>query len=212
MTTHSRVVAAALLLTALPAFAGEESRDPPLSLFFEAEGKRVPIELDKAFTLSALGPAKAATLRLEPNREFPYGGIRFKFPREYSFEADLADPNVKIWTLSGNDCVLMVHRYANQPDTEALQTSVVDEMLKAYKGAKKKTSPVQIELGGTTYKGTRIEVELASTRILQDLYGIRAGKDVVMLIVQDTPKEAGNASRERLATEKLLRESFKIGK
>lgn len=213
MPTLTRTICLAVTLAGLPAAAGDgEARDPKLNFFFEADGKRVPIELDAPFTTAALGASKSVVLRLEPHREFTYGGVRFRFPREYSFEADLADPNVKIWTLSGNDCVLMIHRYANQPSVDELQQSVVDEMLKAYKGAKKKTAPVSMDVQGTVNKGTRIEAELASTRIHQDLYAIRSGKDVVMLIVQDTPKEGGDASKERLATERLLRDSLKLGK
>ena len=43
------------------------------------------------------------TVRPEPHRLFPYGGVSFHYPRGFTFEADLDDPAARSWTLSGND-------------------------------------------------------------------------------------------------------------
>ena len=212
MTTlrTARLLAFLAVVSSVPALGAEaESKDPQLVFFFEVDGKRVPLELDKPFATQALSGAKSVTLRLEPHREFAYGGVKFRFPREYSFEADLSSPAFSMWTLSGNDCVLMVHRYRNQPNVQELHASVVDQILKAYKTSNKKSGPIELEVQGTVLKGTRLEVELASTQIVQDVYAIKAGKDVVMLIVQDSPKDKA-ASAERISTERLLRESLKL--
>ena len=209
----ARLLAFLVFFSSFCATAAEaEGKDPQLVFFFDADGRRVPVELDKAFSPQLLGTAKAATLRLEPHREFAYGGLRFRFPREYSFEAELGSPVLSMWTLTGNDCTLMIHRYRNQANAEELQQGVVEQMLTAYKDARKKSGPARLELQGETLRGTRLEVELASTRIFQDIFAIRSGKDVVMLIIQDSPKADAAVSAERLATVKLLKESLKLPK
>jgi hypothetical protein len=205
-------VLGALVATGSIHAAESESLAPQLVFYFEVDGKRVPLELDKPFATQALGGAKAATLRLAPHREFSHGGIRFRFPREFGFEADLEWPQISMWTLSGNDCSILVHRYRAQSDPKAIQQSVVEQMAALYKSAKKKTVPVSLEVGGAVLRGTRIDVEMAGTKIFQDIYALPSGKDVLVLIVQDAPSEGGRLSAERVGVETLLRESLKLPK
>lgn len=195
------------------AYASEpENREPSLVFYFDVGGKRVPLELDTPFSTQILGGAKAATLRLEPHREFAYAGLRFQYPREYTFEAKVDSPKVATWTLSGNACTLMVHRYRAESNAEALQRSVVDEILKAFGPSKKKESPVQLALRDTTLRGIRIDVELATAQIQQDVYAFRSGSNVTVLIVQDALGEDGKSTVDRVRTEKLLRESLRLPK
>lgn len=212
----SRVGRSAVLgawLAAVCVHAAEpERREPPLVLYFEADGRRIPVELDQPFAAQALGGAKSATLRLEPHREFAYAGLRFRFPRQFTFAADLESPLVTLWTLSGNDCSIMVHRYRGEPDPKAVQQRVLEQMSETYQQEKKKTRPVSLALEGATLQGTRLEVDLATVRILQDFYAVRSGKDVLVLILQDAPRENGQPSVERLGIEKLLKESLKLPK
>lgn len=206
--TFSLLLAAALGAAPAPAPAAEpEDREPPLVLYFEAEGgKRVAVELDKPFNPSELG--KSATLKLEPQRRFGYAGLEFRYPREYGFEAQL-QPQVSSWTLSGNDAKVMVQRYKGQKKVDVLHKSVIAEMQKAY-GGKAKESPVTLAAGGRTLEGTRIEVDLAGTFIVQDVFPIKSGSDAVELIIQDAQNKAGEPSAERVKTEALLKETLKL--
>ena len=184
-----------------------EDREPPLVLYFEAEGgKRVPVELDKPFVPADLG--KSATLKLEPQRKFTYAGLEFRYPREYGFEAQL-QPQVTSWTLSGNDAKVMVQRYKGQKKVDVLHKSVIAEMQKAY-GGKAKESAVTLAAGGRTLEGTRIEVDLAGAVIVQDVFPIKSGSDAVELIIQDAQKKTGEPSAERVKTEALLKETLKL--
>lgn len=191
-----------------PAPAAEpEDREPPLVLYFEAEGgKRVPVELDKAFNPADLG--KSATLKLEPQRKFSYAGLEFSYPREYGFEAQVAQP-VTSWTLSGNDAKVMVQRFKGQKKVDVLHKSVIAGIQKAY-GGKAKESPITLAAGGRTLEGTRIEVDLAGAFIVQDLFPIKSGADGVELIIQDSQKKLGEPSAERVKTEALLKETLKL--
>lgn len=190
-----------------PSAPVDEKAEPPLVFFFEGEGgKKTPVELDKAFAPADLG--KSATLRLEPHRRFAYAGLEFKYPREYGFEAD-ADAQFSTWTLSGNDAKLIVQRIKNQKKVDVAHKSVVAETQKAY-GGKAKESAVSIELAGKKLDGTRIEVDLAGSQIVQDWFPFKSGNDVVELIIQDSPKKAGEPSPERVRTEALLKETLKL--
>lgn len=204
----SLLVAAAFSASTPPAAPAEpEDREPPLVLYFEAEGgKRVPVELGKPFNPAELG--KSARLELEPQRRFGYAGLEFKYPREYGFEAQL-QPQFTSWTLSGNDAKVMVQRYKGQKKVDVLHKSVIAEMQKAY-GGKAKESPVTLAAGGRTLEGTRIEVDLAGAVIVQDVFPIKSGSDAVELIIQDAQKKSGEPSAERVKTEALLKETLKL--
>ncbi len=76
-------------------------QEPPLLLYLESDGKRIPIELDKPFGLEALAGKKTAVLRAEPYRVFQHAGLSFRYPRSYIFEADQETPGVTQWSLDG---------------------------------------------------------------------------------------------------------------
>lgn len=199
-----------LVLLAGGALGAEpQDREPPLSFYFDGEGgKRVAVELDKPFSTAGLG--KSATLRLEPTRQFASAGLAFKYPREYVFEAEL-QPGLSMWTLSGNDCKFIIQRYLGQKKTDALHQSAVAGIRKAFGGAEKtREKPVKLELRGTTLEGTRIELELGSTRIVQDLFPLSSGGDLVEFIIQDAPKAPGEPTPDRTRAEALLRETLKL--
>lgn len=190
-----------------PATAPPEDVEPALVFYFEAEGgKRVPVELDKPFNPGDLG--KSATLKLEPRRRFAYAGLQLDYPREWGFEADL-DAQFASWTISGNDAKVVVQRYKNQKRVDQLHKNVVAEVQKAY-GGKAKETPATLTAGGRTLEGTRLEVDLAGVPIVQELYPVKSGADVVELIIQDAPKKSGEPSAERVKLEGLLRETLKL--
>jgi hypothetical protein len=188
--------------------AAPEDLEPALKLYFEAEGgKRVAVELDKPFDTAALG--KRATLKVEPTRHFAYAGVEFDYPREYTFEASLDSPAFSQWTLSGNDCKVMVQRHRGKKNAESHLKAVVEAIRKAY-ASKSTEAPVKLELGARTLNGTRLDVDLASTRMVQELYAVRSGPDVIIFIVQDSPLDSGQPSKDRQRTEALIRASLKL--
>lgn len=196
-----------ILILALAAAPELEEREPPLVLYFEADGgKRVPVELDKPFNPAELG--KSATLKVEPHRKFSYAGLEFMYPREYGFEASL-EPQFASWTLSGNDTKVMVQRFKGQKKADVLHRTVVAEVQKAY-GGKAKESPVTFMAGGRTLEGTRIEVDLMGTFIVQELFPVKSGADIVELIIQDSPKKLSEPSAERVRTGTLLKDTLKL--
>jgi hypothetical protein len=158
----------------------------------------------------ALGGAKAVTLRVQPYRVFPYGGVRFHYPREYTFEADLESPDVSMWTLSGNDCKILVQRYRGQADHRAVLESVKKGMLARYKDPGAREAAAGLSVPGVDLRGRRIDVRVATTLIRQDLYSAPAGPDTVLLILQDSPREDGEPSADWAGAERMLRETLQL--
>ena len=198
-----------VLLLALPLCA-QEDKEPPLILFLESGGKKLPIEQDKAFTLDTVAGTTTFVLRVEPFRQFSYGGVSFRYPRDFGFEADLEEADVKAWTLDGNDCVLTIHRYFGENDSGQVLKNFIAGLTASYPKESMKESACSIDLEGKAVKGTRIDVILAGHKVSQSCYPLKSGKDTVILVVQDSLKDDGAPSEDARKAEKLLRETFKL--
>jgi hypothetical protein len=205
----SRLVLLAALAAA-PAFAAETD-EPPAAYFFEVAGKMVPIELDKPFDLKAVGAEKSLTLRVGPNRKFTYGGVEFLYPRHYTWEAEI-ESNLSTWSMSGNDCKVMVHRYPGLTNISELMRSFSDSMLQQFKLEGQKPTDVKLEVQGQKLAGKRVEIVVATHRIFTEIYGMKLGNAAVLIVLQDSPSETGAPSRERAEMGKLLAQSFKVAK
>src|SRR4051794_4953611 len=193
-----------------PVQAAREDQEPPQLFFLEFDGKRTPIELDRPLGTDVFGGARAFTLRVEPYRVFRYAGLRFHYPREYTFEADLTSTAVSMWTLSGNDCKIMVHRYKAREDHEDALESVRKRLVAAYKPSKTKEALTRLNIRGADLKGKRIEVRIANTLIQQDLYSFPSAKDSIVLILQDSPLQSGNPSADRTRAERMFCETLQL--
>ena len=181
-----------------------------MMLYLESDGKRIPIELDKPFGLEALSGKKTATLRAEPYRVFQYAGLSFRYPRGFSFEANLENRGVSLWTLDGNDVVIMVHQYAGTRDHAALCRLVIKQITEQYADAKYRELETKLKLNGAPLNGRRIEVTLANTLVHQDVFSFPSGETSVVLILQDTPDANSKSSVERITAERMLRESLRL--
>jgi hypothetical protein len=199
------------LLPTLAAAQEPGTQEPPASYFFEAGGKNVPVELDKPFDPRALGGVKSATLRVGPHRTFAYGGLELAYPRAFTFEATLK-PKVSMWTLSGNDCKVMVHAYPAAPDVDDLRKTVVASLIKALGKEGAKESATQLEVAGKKLAGTRLEFTVSGTRITHDLFAVKSGGGAVILILQDSPGDERAVSDERVEVGKLLAATLKLPK
>ena len=145
---------AVLLVFSSFAFSADPPQDqePPLLLYLEAEGQRITIELDKPFDLAAIAGKKTATLRAEPYRVFPYAGLSFRYPSDYSFEAEQENDRSS-WTLDGNSCVIMVHHLRGKRDHEELGRSTMTKIIEEFAGAKTRELATELAVKGRTLKG-----------------------------------------------------------
>jgi hypothetical protein len=199
----------ALLRALLMSTSAQDDREPPLIFTLEVAGKPVTIEPDQAVEIEAAGKVPVIP-RVAPHRVFRLGGLDFHYPRGYGFEADLSDPEMHTWTLSGNDHKIMVFRYPGNPAHEAQRAAVLDQMKAAYKG-KSRQEVDEIVLAGRTLKGARVHAELVGAGFTQRVFSFATAKDGYLLILQDSP-QAGKPTPEAVTAEKFFTGTFAFPK
>jgi hypothetical protein len=182
-----------------------EAREPKLSFdvgmgttrvrLIEGEGAIVPGNFQNP-TLS---------ITVEPQRTFSYAGLRFDYPRSFTFEADL-EATTSSWTLSGNDLKLMVFRFDERLTIEDYVKGLVERF-----GANTTTRPLQLRLGGVDYTGARLDVRLVQTDLTHEVVELPPydGKYRI-LSIQDTKKAATAA--EGVYARALLARTFRAEK
>ena len=183
--------------------------EPPLLLRLIVGGETHAIRLDEPLELPTPAAKTTVLLRAEPHRLFPYGGVRFRYPRHFAFTADRENPAVRQWTLDGSDCVIMLFRFPGDNDaTKSLRDSV--DAARAQWGERARTSDTALDLNGVKLEGTMFDIMLAGQRLKQSYFGLRVGEDSMVIILQDSLQENGQASADYSRTLKMLEESFEV--
>jgi hypothetical protein len=192
-----------------PATAADESQEPPLQ--FEV------IIGDKSFAVTEGESAQAIgefndpiiSVTPQPLRVFPYQGISFSYPRSFTFEADLKDPDNKSWTLSGNDFKIIYFVMNVRLSTGEFANSMIDLM--GHRQAKVTNPNAQMTLGKHALSGKTLELTLASHKSTMDIYRLPSAKRVTrFLVFQDSLDAQGNRSREGTQALKELASSFSV--
>ena len=151
----------------------------------------------------------SATLTVAPERTFPYGGVRFDYPRHYTFEADPTSPGLKIWTLSGNNFKIMYFVADETLTVDVFLASMMQQV--DPNGGPIDAEPVTIALGGQSLLGKRAKMTLAGQAFYTDAYllpGQATGSR--LLVLQDALTDAGGGSAEAATAIELLASTFAI--
>jgi len=208
-TLVAHALLGAAVLAALPRSA-DETMEPPPIYALEVGGKRVALEPDLPLDLDTPDARTRVVLRTEPHRVFPFAGLRFHYPRGMGFEADMDTPGVALWSLDGNDAVVMVQRYGGREVPGEVREEVVTSIQAQFGRRSATSAPSKTSLGGRELEGTEIRIAIAGTRLIQEVYAIPSGRDTIILIVQDSLEDDGSHSAEYGTTKKMLAESFRF--
>lgn len=181
----------------------EPDAEPPLRLWIESAGDTVPAVVGRTVSMGEGPDAREVTVRLHDERIFSHAGLRFSYPRHYTFDADLG-PQMNEWVLSGNDHKIMVFHYPGQTDHATVRRSTVGEMMRRYGGGAKRR-PASRTLGGRTYSGTRIDATVAGASFVQTVLSFAAGGDGYILVLQDFEPGGSEEGRE---AEAMLEKTF----
>lgn len=173
----------------------DDAIEPPMEFRLLRGQEATPVRLDEPFQLKTDSGALELVLVVDPLRTFRRAGISFRYPREYVFEADQESPVVTIWTLSGNDVLIMVMRYASLTDHEELRRSTVEAIEEQYGGGTTST-PVSFTAGGKVLPGTRVTVRVADVPLVQEVYSFVSDGKAFLLMLQDSPDDPGTPTRE----------------
>ena len=181
-----------------------ETEEPKLSYELLIGEKRVDITADNETVVE--GDFSNPKIRLIPSkvRLFNYAGISFEYPSNFAFEADLTTPGIKIWTLDGNDNVIMIQKHAGKIELSELMME-----LKTLYGEGVEPAKVKHMLGGKEYSGLRVKLELATIKIIQDYIQLPCKDGSLVMMVQDFPIEEKISDAEIKNVLKLLNTSFK---
>jgi hypothetical protein len=187
----------------------DESKEPPLEFVVNVGDKSIAVtegetaQLDGGFT----NPKISVTP--QPYRVFPYQGISFKYPRSFTFEADLADPDEKSWTLSGNDLVIMYHVLNARLTTGDFANLMIDQF--GRENCKVTEANAKITLGKQTLSGTTIQITVVTHKMVMDIYRIPSlGAVTKLLVFQDSLDDTGNRSNECKQAFKEIKSSFTV--
>ncbi len=87
------------------AVAGDDGdqKEPPLQFTVCIGEKKIRLAEGESGEFLGTFVNPKVSIEIDPNRTFPYEGIRFEYPRTFNFEAQSQEPGVKFWTLAGND-------------------------------------------------------------------------------------------------------------
>ena len=184
-----------------------EQAEPPLLYQLKLGDTSVPVAEGVPATIDGTFTNPTATLEVASYRVFPHGGVEFRYPRHFTFEADFSAPDVKIWTLSGNSFKIMYF-----VTTEALTVDAFIEGLSGQAAPDQVSvdpDPIGLPLDGQSVAGKRVTLKLAGQSIVTDAYALPAtGGSARLLVLQDSPQAPGTPTGEALGASGLLTQSF----
>ncbi len=183
---------------------------PPQSeLVVTIAGKDYPCRAGGAFTAEVDGKTVAVAVREKPTKLFDYRGIRFDFPKSHAFESD-ADPLTPMWTLDGNDNVLIVMKPNEAIDQ--FYTDYIAQLEQNYAGQKVVLQDVRQTFGTIDAVGKKLVVTLditaAGTTLCQEVYLVKDATHGVIVMIQDSLNDKAEQTAETTMVKKLLTETF----
>lgn len=186
-----------------------EKVEPPLKFTVTVGGKSTTVSEGETVQLDGTFTNPKITVVPQPYRIFPYQGVTFNYPRSFTFEADLTDPDTKTWTLSGNDFVIMYFVSEGSLTADSLAKHMIEKF--GRKNARIANANARVTLGKHTLNGTSLRVSIADHQMVMDIYSVpsRDGK-ARLLTFQDNVNDAGGHSEEGRRTLADLKKSFVI--
>lgn len=221
----SRNLVTIMLLAALIAFActasnsqspqgktnqPDEAKAPPLKYTLKIGKKSIAITEGETVSIKGRFRNPKVTLTAQPHRLFSYRGVSFKYPRSFTFEAELEESDFQSWTLSGNDFTIMFFVIADDLTAEEYARELMSDFGRENCAISK---AVPFEFGSQKISGTKLEVNVVGNKTVTNAYRISTDNmQTKLLIFQDFLDDDGNPSREGKSTLDIVQRSFKLKK
>ncbi len=193
-----------LVLSCLMGFASDGQQEPPMIYTLHIDGKTMPLTLGKPITLPGKYDQPEVRIDASPTRTFPYGGLSFLYPAHFGWEADINDPDLQSWTLSGNNFTIMYFVFREVTTLEEFTQMLVGKFGKE----NTQVSETQRTWGTQNLKGSRLEVSLMDAGINMEVFAIPAQSGTRLIAFQDTPPDKHGISSEGKTALQLLADSF----
>ena len=183
----------------------DETKEPKAGYTLHINGEILKIEAGKEIDLK--GEFKDLKLTLVPDKmkKFNFGSVEFSYPSHMSFEADIND-GLKIWTLNGNEMVLMYYQFPN------LKMSAKDlaESIASQYGEETVVVPIEMKLNGVKYKCSKLNITLAGIKLHQTICSLPSKQGSQLFIIQDNYREEGENKDKNVEVMKLLNTTFNV--
>ncbi len=188
-----------------PAIQADDTTEPPVTYTLEVNGQKYLLSADKTVILKGSFQNPKVTLRASSTRRFVHDGIAFDYPANFTFEADLSDPGIRTWTMSGNNVTLMLFDF----DEPVKPTELIASTAESLKTNVDRMESTSLKLGTLNAKGQSALLKVGDVALSYTVLAMpaAAGKSR-LLIVQDLPQDNGQPSNERTDILKMLGDSF----
>lgn len=186
----------------------DESQEPGLTFVVEVDNQAATIVEGKSTQLKGTFSDPTVAIKVKPTRLFPYGGVEFEYPRSFTFEADVKDADYKDWTLSGNDCKILLQWF-----DEPLAVKDYAEYLIVEFGRENCTleAAAPLKVGERELSGTMLKARFASAVLTMEIYAMPAPQNQTrLLVIQDNREDDGSHSTEHKRTLQLLTRTIRF--
>lgn len=170
----------------------------------EVDGKSFPAAEGEELKLTGEFTNPTVRILVDPHREFSHGGLKFQYPRAYTFQANTKVAHFHSWTMSGNHFKIMYFQLAGDLTVEEYS----DRMVKQFGSENCKLTPTTIELLGEKRAGIRLDVKVVHSDLTMDMYRFPSAGETQLLVFQDVPDESGKPSIEAQAALPVFQKSF----
>ncbi len=188
--------------------AVDEGKEPPLICTLTIDGKTHELVPGKPLQLRGTYKNPTVLLETSPTRKFEYGGVEFLYPAAFGWDANIMGPADRIWTLEGNNFVIIVLVSSGALTAE----SQAEDMAEQFRKAKPRISDTQRKIGGRSFKGKKLFVKFAGANLTQEIYALPAKTGSRILVLQDCPPDDKPRSAEAEKTLAMLARTFELTK
>jgi hypothetical protein len=199
------LVSLAVFVAAPAVFAVDESVEPADTYKLALNETEVEIFTDQEIELPENAGKAKARLIVNPEKRFNYGDVDFQYPRYFTFEADLNEPEVRLWSLSGNKAVLMVQRYPVEMDHKLM----AEQLLPSFGEGNSTLGTCEMMFNGVNNAGSRVVTTIGEGTIAQEIYSFDMANGSLLMILQDTLDNDKNSDEFKAFRAQLSR-TFKI--
>ncbi|PQJ78396.1 hypothetical protein [Polaribacter porphyrae] len=183
-----------------------KNEEPPLIFELKCEDETQYFVENQPKKWDRLAKNSETTISVYEWKLFPHNNILFEYPRTYSFEAELSITE-DIWTLSGNNFVIMVIRPIIEMDVH----SYVNDLIVQFGSENCITKDITKKLNNIELKGIKLSVVIAGIDMELDILQVIDSKGKKSLIVfQDSLTDTKEKSIESKNTLERINQTFKI--
>lgn len=200
---------AGFLTRELPGDEPDDTKEPPLQFRVELNGRSIELTEGAAFQVEGQFQNPTVSVTPLPYRIFTRQRVSFRYPRSFTFEADLDNPASRTWTLSGNDFNLMLFDVAGDLTPHKFAANMAERFGKD--NASITNTAAEITLGNQVFPGVSLHMSVVQHRMMMDVYRILGAHDrTTLLVFQDSRDDEGNRSLEGTNAIRQLSASFAV--